>query len=68
MLTLSIFTENGENLFSGKLKDFSKLAKRKLAKNEHEALTIKLGLPAESGNEFQGLACEVEFTISSSRC
>lgn len=61
ILNLTITTSDGENLFKGKLKDFSSLKGRIIEKNKDDGLTIKIGLPSEAGNEFQGLACVVDF-------
>lgn len=48
-------------LFEGKMKDFTKLAPRFIAKNNTEQLFFKVGMPEELGNEFQGLYSKVEF-------
>lgn len=48
-------------LFNGKMKDFNKLEPRFIAKNGSEQLFLKIVVPEELGNDFQGLGSEVEF-------
>jgi len=48
-------------LFEGKMQDFTKLDPSFIAQNGTEQLFFKVVVPEELGNEFQGLACEVEF-------
>jgi LPXTG-motif cell wall-anchored protein len=48
-------------LHSGKLKDFNGLSPRYLKSKHEEDLMFEVKLPYELGNQFQGLALEVEF-------
>lgn len=57
---LEVWDEN-ETLFKGKLKDFKELSPRFLKSMNEENLFFELEFPYELGNEFQGLAFDVEF-------
>ncbi|MDM5331344.1 LPXTG cell wall anchor domain-containing protein [Neobacillus sp. CF12] len=59
-LLLQISDQKGI-LFNGKMKDFNKLEPRFIAKNGSEQLFLKIVVPEELGNDFQGLGSEVEF-------
>jgi LPXTG-motif cell wall-anchored protein len=59
-LLLKISDKNNV-LFDGKMKDFTKLDSRLIAKNDSEQLFFKVVVPDGLGNEFQGLGCKVEF-------
>lgn len=50
-----------QSLYNGKLKDFSGLNPRFLRTLNQEDLLFTVEFPAELGNEYQGLAFEVEF-------
>lgn len=54
-------SDKDQVLFDGKMKDFSRLDPRFIAKNSFEVLFFKVVVPEELGNEFQGLGSEVEF-------
>jgi LPXTG-motif cell wall-anchored protein len=57
---LKIWDSNGI-LHTGKLKDFKGLSSRQLISKHQEDLMFEVEFPYELGNEFQGLAFEVEF-------
>jgi hypothetical protein len=46
------------------MKDFKRLEPRQLKENTQEELTFKVSVPTYVGNDFQGLACEVEITFN----
>ncbi|MCM3618859.1 CalY family protein [Sutcliffiella horikoshii] len=62
-LKLKITSEDTKELFSGTLGQFDKLDPREIKTTDKEKLTFQVDFPAELGNEFQGLTCEVEFKI-----
>ncbi|WP_078378991.1 TasA family protein [Sutcliffiella halmapala] len=59
-LSLSISDKDGE-IFNGKLAGFNKLAPREIKTSAQEELIFTVTFPPELGNDFQGLASEVEF-------
>ncbi|WP_404459439.1 LPXTG cell wall anchor domain-containing protein [Sutcliffiella horikoshii] len=62
-LKLTITSEDNKELFNGTLGQFNKLDPREIKTTDKEKLTFQVNFPAELGNEFQGLTCEVEFKI-----
>lgn len=62
-LKLTITSEDDKELFNGTLGQFNKLDPREIKTTDKEKLTFQVNFPAELGNEFQGLTCEVEFKI-----
>ncbi|MGD6778719.1 LPXTG cell wall anchor domain-containing protein [Sutcliffiella horikoshii] len=62
-LKLTITSEDNNELFNGTLGQFNKLDPREIKTIDKEQLTFQVNFPAELGNEFQGLTCEVEFKI-----
>ncbi|WP_404347687.1 LPXTG cell wall anchor domain-containing protein [Sutcliffiella horikoshii] len=62
-LKLRITSEDNNELFNGTLGQFDKLDPREIKTTDKEKLTFEVNFPAELGNEFQGLTCEVEFKI-----
>jgi LPXTG-motif cell wall-anchored protein len=53
--------DSNQSLYNGKLKDFSGLNPRFLRTLNQEDLLFTVEFPSELGNEYQGLAFEVEF-------
>ncbi len=62
-LKLTITSEDNKELFNGTLGQFNKLDPREIKTTDKKKLTFQVNFPAELGNEFQGLTCEVEFKI-----
>jgi LPXTG-motif cell wall-anchored protein len=54
-------THGDTELYKGKLGGFSKLDTRVIKSGAEETLTFRVDFPEQLGNEFQGLATEVEF-------
>lgn len=59
-LTLEVLKDD-EQIFKGKLSEFTGFTKRTLAESKEETLTFTVEFPPESGNEFQGLQTEMSF-------
>ncbi|WP_077324514.1 LPXTG cell wall anchor domain-containing protein [Virgibacillus siamensis] len=53
----------GTVLFIGNLKDFEKIDPRNLDVGESEKLNVRIDVPYELGNEFQGLSSEFQFKL-----
>jgi LPXTG-motif cell wall-anchored protein len=62
-LKLKITSEDNNELFNGTLGQFDKLDPREVKTTDKEKLIFQVNFPAELGNEFQGLTCEVEIKI-----
>ncbi|ALC90201.1 hypothetical protein AM500_10705 [Bacillus sp. FJAT-18017] len=60
-LHLNIKDQNGKVLYNGSLKDFKGLEPRKLQIFTKEKLIIAVEVPAELGNDYQGLSSEFKF-------
>jgi LPXTG-motif cell wall-anchored protein len=54
-------THGDTELYKGKLGGFSKLDTRALKSGAEETLTLRVDFPEHLGNEYQGVATEVEF-------
>ncbi|MGX6442454.1 TasA family protein [Neobacillus sp. K501] len=54
-------THGNTELYKGKLGGFSKLEKRALKRGAEEILTFRVDFPKHLGNEYQGMASEVQF-------
>ncbi|WP_099361891.1 LPXTG cell wall anchor domain-containing protein [Fredinandcohnia onubensis] len=59
-LVLKISNEN-EEIFAGKLSDFTKLKPRYIESSGQDRLIFVIEMPYELGNEYQGLSSEFEF-------
>ncbi|KAA0548334.1 cell wall protein [Bacillus sp. BGMRC 2118] len=54
-------SDKDRELYNGKLADFKGFESRTLYQSKSEDLTFQVDFPSHLGNEFQGLATEVEF-------
>lgn len=50
-------------IYNGYLKDFDGIEPRNLADGESESLTVRVEIPYELGNEFQGLSSKFQFKV-----
>lgn len=55
-----IVKDEKNTLFEGRISKFKKLDPRTIKKGDSDSLSIKLLIPYELGNEFQGIGCEFQ--------